>query len=581
MSPTARGSRPTPGRRGGRGLRAAAAALAALAAGAAACGTALPDLDAAPGVASQYSAPARYTNAQPALGATTTVSGVLRAPGGPYIRDASGRVVFLHGVNVVYKHPPYELTVTPGKAWSFTAADASRIADLGFNVVRLGILWEGLEPGTGGPNQPAICTPGKPGNPHMYNARAADAYLAQVAKVVDLLGRHHVYTLLDMHQDVYSQVFRGEGAPAWAVCTDQAEGAPITALGGRWSTNYRNPLLDVAVRHFWNNDVVGDLQGEFDRVWGTVARYFRDNEWVAGYDPYNEPFSTSAVFDDGQHFAAHLECFYTGRLHPGALDIDEPIVCPPGVPAEGVIPTIEAADTHHLVFAEPDNYTIRHGKGFDLIGPMDYRRLVYNFHVYCGQRSPVTGDPVDLHTCVDHEVAAIVQRMKDRAHKATPDQPGGPAWFMSEFGATHSLALVSAVTAYAEYFDLGWAYWSWKYYDDPTGSSFEALVNHRGRLEATVDALSRTYPQAVAGTPTSVRFDPAGGDFSFTYTPAPRVHAPTVVFVADRHYPHGYCTEVTGGQVLSVPGSTHLLVRADPGARSVQVRVEAGRCAAG
>ena len=191
------------------------------------------------------------------------------------------------------------------------------------------------------------------------------------------------------------------------------------------------------------------------------------------------------------------------------------------MPAEGVIPTIEAADTHHLVFAEPDNYTIRHGKGFDLIGPMDYRRLVYNFHVYCGQRSPVTGDPVDLHTCVDHEVAAIVQRMKDRAHKATPDQPGGPAWFMSEFGATHSLALVSAVTAYAEYFDLGWAYWSWKYYDDPTGSSFEALVNHRGRLEATVDALSRTYPQAVAGTPTSVRFDPVGGDFSFTYTPAP------------------------------------------------------------
>jgi len=567
-----------PGRHRGGRLRVAAGLLVALAVGASACSSALPDVDSVAGTVSQYSAPSHYTDAPVALRGTTTVAGLLSAPGGPFIRDPAGRVVFLHGVNAVYKYPPYELSVVPGRAWSFTPADASRIAGLGFNVVRLGILWQGLEPGTGGPNQPAICTRGKPHDPHMYDAAVADAYLARVAKVVDLLGRDHVYTLLDMHQDVYNQVFRGEGAPAWAVCTDQGEGAPIVASPGRWSTNYRNRWFDIAVRHFWNNDVVGDIQGEFDRVWGTVARSFRDNRWIAGYDPYNEPFSTSAVFDDGQHFAAHLECFYTGRRHPGALEVHEPIVCPAGVPAEGVIPTIEAADTHHLVFAEPDNYTIRHGAGFDLIGPMDYPRLVYNFHVYCGKRSPVTGDPTNVDVCVDHEVAAIARRMKDRTHKATPEQPGGPAWFMSEFGATHSVALISAVTSYAEALDLGWAYWSWRYYDDPTGSSFEALVGARGRLEPTVAALSRTYPQAVAGTPTTVRFDPVSDDFSLTYTPEPRVHAPSVVFVADRLYPGGYCTEVSGGRIVSAPGDAHLLVRADGGIRFVRVTVEPGHC---
>jgi len=100
------------------------------------------------------------------------------------------------------------------------------------------MLWQGLEPGAGGPNQPAVCTPGAPANPHMYSAATVRAYLAKVAAVVDLLGRYGIYTLLDMHQDVYNSLYRGEGAPAWAVCTD---GLPIVALGagGRRITTTR------------------------------------------------------------------------------------------------------------------------------------------------------------------------------------------------------------------------------------------------------------------------------------------------------------------------------------------------------
>ena len=68
--------------------------------------------------------------------------------------------MFIHGVNAVYKHPPYELYPDPGKPWNFSAADASLMARLGFNVVRLGMTWSGLEPGTAPANDPAICTPG-------------------------------------------------------------------------------------------------------------------------------------------------------------------------------------------------------------------------------------------------------------------------------------------------------------------------------------------------------------------------------------------------------------------------------------
>ena len=88
---------------------------------------------------------------------TGTVSGRIAAPGGPYLYDSQGRVVFFHGVDAVYKHAPYELYPDPGKPWNFSTADASLMARLGFNVVRLGMTWSGLEPGTAPANDPAIC----------------------------------------------------------------------------------------------------------------------------------------------------------------------------------------------------------------------------------------------------------------------------------------------------------------------------------------------------------------------------------------------------------------------------------------
>ena len=122
-----------------------------------------------PGTSYQFS-----SSVQP-LGSTPGVPSFLSSPGGPYIYDANNRTVILHGVNVVYKHAPYIAYPDPGKPWNFDDTDASRMQALGFNVVRLGIEWQALEPGTGRPNQPAICTPGTPGDPHEFNQRRRDA----------------------------------------------------------------------------------------------------------------------------------------------------------------------------------------------------------------------------------------------------------------------------------------------------------------------------------------------------------------------------------------------------------------------
>ena len=514
--------------------------------------------------------------AAPAAPADYHVSGPIGAPGGPFLTDRFGRVVMLHGVNAVYKLPPYELYPAPGQPWNLSAADARAMAGLGFDVVRLGILWQGLEPGTLGPDSRAVCAPGAPGNARQFDAAQVARYLARITATVDLLGRYHIYTLLDMHQDVYSQMFDGEGAPPWAVCTD---GVPITLAAGRWSQNYADAATDIAYAHFWYNDVVGNLQGEYDRVWAAVASHFTQNPWVLGYDLYNEPFSRTLMRVRGTDISQLLECFYTGRAQPGVVPgTNRPLACPGGDPAQGLVPTIRRADPNHLVFYEPDIFATRASSNF--VGPMQYRNLVMAFHAYCSFRSGVTGDPTNVTACSDQAFRNMEGRQDELPVLSTAYQRGGPAWFMGEFGATTDPVLLAQLTADANNLLVGWTYWQWKYYQDPTGSSDEAVMADNGTLKANAVVLAQPYPQAVAGTPQSVSYNFGTGQFRLTYLPNPRVHAPTIV-----SYPSllsgrsgGYCAVVKGGTIVSKSGAPHILVSNAPAAQAVSLVVSAGPC---
>ena len=539
-----------------------------------------PNIDAlSPHIVALHGAGVRYqaSSGVSGLGTTPNVPSFLSSPGGPYLYDSQGRVVLMHGVNVVYKHAPYIAYPDPGKPWNFDATDAAKMQQLGFNVVRLGIEWQALEPGSGGPNQAQVCTPGAPGNAHEWNRAVAERYLSHVAATVKLLARYGIYTLLDMHQDVYNQNFRGEGAPNWAVCTNNV---PIVPKGGRWSNNYSNPTLQTAVGHFWSNDVVGNLQGNYDLVWKTVAQYFKNDPWVIGYDPYNEPFSTETQTASESTFTGQLECFYIGKAHATFLANGAgALTCPPGDPANGVIPTIQSVDSHHLTFVEPDIYWVTGGNVPSQLGPLPFKRVVFNFHVYCGDRSPVTGNPTDLLKCLQSEETAASEQEITRLSMSSAYQSAGPAGFMSEFGATTSVALAGFDVEWAGLDQLSWIYWAWKYYDDPTGSSAEGLVQPDGAYSPVVTVLSRTYPQAVAGDPNSVIFNPFTGAFNMVYAPTEAAHGVTTIAIAaSEHYPNGWCSAVKGGRITSKPGATHLTVQTVGHPAQVYITVTAGSC---
>ncbi len=214
------------------------------------------------------------------------------------------------------------------------------------------------------------------------------------------------------------------------------------------------------------------------------------------------------------------------------------------------------------------------------IGPMDYPRLVLNFHDYCFLHVPNGPEPPEFgRTCAPLEEAVFTQHDGQRAHDATPEQPGGPPELLTEFGATTDPADLARITSDANAHLIGWIYWQWIDYPDPTGSHSSALWPPRPATPSQLAVLSETYASAVAGTPTSMSFDPTTASFTLHYRSNPAIRAPTVVVVpVSTHYRGGYCARVAGARVTSRPGASRIDIADGSAAAAVTVSVAAGRC---
>ena len=107
--------------------------------------------------------------------------------------DQDHRQVMLHGVNVVYKVDPY---IPSDGAFdiedSLNDEDIANLKKWGFNLVRLGVMWEAVER-----------------SPGVYD----ETYLDKVETLINKLGDAGIYTLVDAHQDVFARTICGEGMP--------------------------------------------------------------------------------------------------------------------------------------------------------------------------------------------------------------------------------------------------------------------------------------------------------------------------------------------------------------------------------
>ena len=106
-----------------------------------------------------------------------------------------GRVRIFHGVNVVQKGFPWLPSRLDFDASnSLVAEDMRRLRSWGINVIRLGVMWPGVEPSDGSFNE---------------------TYLSEARALVDELHSHGLFTIVDFHQDVIARKWCGEGVPDW------------------------------------------------------------------------------------------------------------------------------------------------------------------------------------------------------------------------------------------------------------------------------------------------------------------------------------------------------------------------------
>lgn len=442
-----------------------------------------------------------------------TDAGQLRIDG-RWLVDQYGRKVLLHGVNNVDKSAPY---LEPGDGFTLTAADAELLARHGFNTVRLGVSFDALMPARGDIDE---------------------AYLDRLEGVVDVLGDAGIHVLLDNHQDGLSKPWGGNGFPAWAI---ETRPSPLEPNPG-FPLYYLMPSMNLAWSEVWNNthgviDHLGDALA-------ALAERVADEPEVLGIELMNEPWPGPAfptcfpagcpLFD--RKYQAVLEKL-TARIR--GVDPELPVFWEPNVTWNQLMPT-------HLASPPPTP-------------PITDDNVAFSFHDYCvaSQAATYLGMPEELvGLCpAQHEITwshadAFLRRTRVPA-------------MVTEFGDGDPAVLRHTLTRADERF-VGWHYWHYAsiFGSDPGTDPFLGEIGAQ---------LVRTYPRATAGTPMSTSFDPATGDFSYTYRPDGGP-APTEIYVSDRHYPDGHVVTVHGGRVTSVPGARIATIRA-VGAAPVTVTV--------
>ena len=82
----------------------------------------------------------------------------------------------------------------------------AKIVDLGFNVIRLVVIWKGAEP--------------------TYGGGLNTAYLDAIKAIIRKLYSFRMFVIVDFHQDNISDLYSGDGFPDWPVAVDDEHPKP-------------------------------------------------------------------------------------------------------------------------------------------------------------------------------------------------------------------------------------------------------------------------------------------------------------------------------------------------------------------
>jgi endoglycosylceramidase len=408
--------------------------------------------------------------------------------------------------------------------------DIANLQKWGMNFMRLGVMWEAVER-----------------SPGVYN----ETYLDEVETLINRLGEKGIYTLVDMHQDVFARHICGEGFPDFYATYEELDTdchntllnpilKPILKLFGLcksvkndfnfdfdenddplisecqqhdFSGYYTSSEAQNAFRNLYEN--VDGLQDKFVAYWDKVSARFSNNQFVVGFDPLNEPM-VAPMYENPLLLMPHK--FDQESLAPMYTRIYE---------------KYKQNNENNIMWFEPSQFPDEIGILGGLVrslgfitppgGEIGSDKHVLNDHSYCCQMDGkicATGQPpVEKSAkCLDWHQRRIGQRVEDASNLGVP-------LIISEFGAClDGKGCVEEIQNVAKVCDdntIGWAYWQFKNFEDLTtsaGTGSEGFYSQDGEIiESKVKALTRTYLQYTQGELKSMSFDPATSNFEASF----------------------------------------------------------------
>ena len=481
-----------------------------------------------------------------------------------FVRLDDGRYAIFHGVNVVVKLPPFIPDTEKFDPYiSFTDKDIEILKRLGINLVRLGIIWESIEYSEG-----------------QYNS----THLEKMSEIVDKLEKNDITVIIDAHQDMFSRLFCGEGAPKFytekltyakncntnlisrffgllSACIPLSKhnwrydenGYPLIedCVAGSFIDYHKCPeLMSIYDSFFKNESGVLDAFVEF---WKFVAEKFKGRKNVLGYDIWNEPWASNLWTDLKSlipgYIDNHILINFYSHIDEGISQVDpdytmlfQPIPFPDTLPLFGG----QALSTFDTAPVDPS-----------------IRKQMFNVHSYCCA--------ADQNVCKDGEPKAAdygrCSDFHDRKLKKNKQQAGkmNIPLIVTEFGACSSskacyLEMLGFEKAADKYL-TSWAYWMYKSYNDHTTTAAEGqegIFNDDGTIQKMKEkALTRTYILYYQGIPEEFNFNDNTKEFNAIFQYDKSIEKPSVIYInKDFNYKNNYKLTITDIEGKELEGVT-------------------------
>lgn len=441
--------------------------------------------------------------------------------------DEYNRVKIFRGLNAVRKEAPWLPIQENGHLNLDNDTILENLHKWGFNTIRLGLMWPGLQPEINQINE---------------------TYLNEIKRLIDRLASKNIYTIIDFHQDFMSTKFNSyDGFPLWFM-----DLLPKSSLEYPWPFKDKNigfaAYLTKSCGHAFQAlyDNHDNLQKYLINYWTIVAKMFSNHPYVLGYELINEPWAGDIYKHPMYLFPAQ-----TGRHNLLPL-------------YDNLYKNIRLYDNQTIVFYEPVTWgvmsseTFLFGTGFNRAPGYDPLKTSLAWHHYCWllqfNTNPLVNDKLPQFSrilCDDIQKVSTFNSIRKNKKLI------GTASFLTEFGVcafgkVNSSGLntrecediLNAADKYLE----SWTYWDSDFY------TYDFEIN-----EELVNIFSRVYPMSTSGTPKSLNFNTKTKLFIYKFSLDHLIKQPSEIFIPKHVYPNGFYVRVSRNLDWSFSNQSQIL----------------------